>query len=87
MKKLEGKIGIVTGSTRGIGCATAKMLAKDGAHVVASGRNEEAGNRVADEICAEGGTAIYASGVRLQGSSACSGPRTSELRYLTWWEA
>ena len=59
MKKLEGKIAIVTGSTRGIGCATAKMLAEEGAHVVVSGHNEEAGNRIADEICAEGGTAVY----------------------------
>jgi 3-oxoacyl-[acyl-carrier protein] reductase len=38
-KALAGKVAIVTGGTRGIGLATARLLAEDGASVVVSGRD------------------------------------------------
>ena len=38
-KTLAGKVAIVTGGTRGIGLATARLLAEDGASVVVSGRD------------------------------------------------
>lgn len=39
-KKLEGKIAIVTGGTSGIGLATAKRFASEGAHVIVTGRRQ-----------------------------------------------
>jgi NAD(P)-dependent dehydrogenase (short-subunit alcohol dehydrogenase family) len=39
-RKLEGKIAVVTGGTSGIGLATAKLFAAEGAHVFVTGRRE-----------------------------------------------
>ena len=39
-KKLEGKIAVVTGGTSGIGLATAKLFAAEGAHVFVTGRRK-----------------------------------------------
>ena len=47
---LTGKVAIVTGSSRGIGKASALALAEHGAKVVISSRKQEACNAVADEI-------------------------------------
>lgn len=42
MKRLEGKWALVTGSTRGLGRTTAEWLAKEGANIVVSGREQDA---------------------------------------------
>ena len=57
--KLENKVAIITGSTRGIGRATAELFAKEGAKVVVVGTKEELGKEVAEEIKAAGGDAIF----------------------------
>ena len=57
--KLENKVAIITGSTRGIGRATAELFAKEGAKVVVVGTKEELGKEVAEEIKAAGGEAIF----------------------------
>lgn len=40
MKKLEGKIALVTGGSSGIGLATARLLVDEGAHVFITGRRQ-----------------------------------------------
>ncbi len=54
MKKLEGKVAIVTASTRGIGYAVVETFAKEGAIVYMACRNLEAGNEKAASLNAEG---------------------------------
>ena len=54
---LNGKIALVTGASRGIGEATAKLLAEQGAHVIVSSRKIAGCQRVVDEIKAAGNSA------------------------------
>ena len=55
--RLKDKVAVVTGSGSGIGEATAKRLAAEGAAVVVVDLNQEGANRVADEIRKVGGKA------------------------------
>lgn len=57
--KLKDKVAIVTGATKGIGVAIAKEYAKEGAKVVGTGRTVELGEKVVEEIRADGGDAIF----------------------------
>ena len=58
--ELSGQTALVTGSTkRGIGAATAALLASRGASVIVTGRDEEGGKQIAKEIVAAGGTARF----------------------------
>ncbi len=58
MFRLDGKVALITGASRGIGAATAKMLAEAGAKVVVSSRKLDACETVVREIEAAGGTAF-----------------------------
>ena len=52
--RFRDKVAVVTGSARGIGKATAKLLAGEGAHLVAVDINEPGLAAVAEEIEAAG---------------------------------
>lgn len=69
--RLEGKTALVTGSTSNIGRAIAVAFAAEGAHVVVSGRNQERGADVVQQIRDSGGQAEFIQ-ADLDGSPAVS---------------
>jgi dehydrogenase/reductase SDR family protein 4 len=52
--RLDGKVALVTGASKGIGEAMARALAEQGAHTVVSSRKQEAVDAVAESIRAAG---------------------------------
>ena len=60
-KRLENKVAIITGAGQGIGAATARRFAEEGASVVLAARRLELLQAVADDIEAAGGTAMARS--------------------------
>lgn len=54
---LSGRVALVTGASRGIGEATARLLAEQGAHVVLASRKQDELDKVAASIQASGGKA------------------------------
>jgi NAD(P)-dependent dehydrogenase (short-subunit alcohol dehydrogenase family) len=58
MPRLEGKVAVITGAGTGIGRATAKLFAQEGAKIVVAELNAEAGEQTAQLIVQAGGDAI-----------------------------
>lgn len=67
MKRLDGKIAIVTGGTSGIGKAIAERFSAEGASVVFSGRNLERGKELETALRKNNREAIF-----VQGDLRCS---------------
>ena len=62
-KRLAGKVGVVTGASKGIGAGIAKHLAAEGASVVVNyASSKEGAEQVVNEIIREGGKAIAVQG-------------------------
>jgi len=74
--KLTGKVALITGGNSGIGAATARLFAAEGASVVIVGRSEASGNRVLAEIQAAGGEALWI---------ACDVRNAAEARRAVQW--
>lgn len=59
MNRLTGKVSLITGGTSGIGGASAELFAKEGAHVIIVGRDEQRGKAKEAEIINYGGKACF----------------------------
>jgi NADP-dependent 3-hydroxy acid dehydrogenase YdfG len=76
MKRLEGKVALVTGAGSGIGRVAALMLAAEGAAVAIAGRRKEPLDAVVKEIEKTGGKAA---------ARACDVAKQAEARALGTW--
>ena len=56
---LQGKRALVAGSSRGLGYATARLLALEGCHVAINSRNPQSLAEAAEKISTESGTKAY----------------------------
>jgi NAD(P)-dependent dehydrogenase (short-subunit alcohol dehydrogenase family) len=75
--RLQGKTALVTGSTSNIGRAVAVAFAREGAHVIVSGRDLDRGRAVLAQIRGDGGRADFVS-ADLDGTASASRGRAEE---------
>jgi meso-butanediol dehydrogenase/(S,S)-butanediol dehydrogenase/diacetyl reductase len=57
--RLDGKVALVTGGTRGIGRGIVEMMAREGAAVAFTGRSQDKGHEVEQAVNRDGGRALY----------------------------
>src|SRR6476619_1369161 len=81
-RKLEGKIALITGGSRGIGAAIAKRLAADGANVaITYSKGADAAAAVVKEIEGDGGKAIA---IQADATDAAAGKAAVEKTVATF---
>ena len=76
----DGHVALVTGSTDGIGAATARTLAETGATVVVHGRDREKGERLVADLPGEGHAVYTADFTRTVDSLCTHAYRTLKTR-------
>jgi len=59
MGRVDGKVALITGAASGLGCADAEVLAREGATVVLTDVNVDAGEAAAESIRGAGGNATF----------------------------
>ena len=84
MRRLDGKVALVSGGARGQGAAEAKMFASEGASVVIGDVLDEEGKKVEAEIAEAGGEATF---VHLDVRSDADWVNAIETRRQGLWQA
>jgi len=59
MRRLEGKVAVVTGGSGGIGSATLRRFVQEGAAVICADIDDEAGEKLVSELAGAGDRAVY----------------------------
>lgn len=89
--KLEGRVGLITGTATGIGAAGARRFAREGAALVTIDVNEAAGRQTVADIEAAGGRALFMPGDVADGAVVRSAVDLAEERFgrldLLWSNA
>ena len=75
MARLDGKVALITGAGTGIGRATARAMAAEGARVVVAEINAEAGEQTAQIVAQAGGDCIAVATDVTQEDSVQGGDR------------
>lgn len=78
MAKAETALIVGVGASRGLGAASARRFSREGLHVVVAGRTAEKVERVAQEICAAGGSAEAMTGDAAKEADAIRFVETAE---------
>jgi NAD(P)-dependent dehydrogenase (short-subunit alcohol dehydrogenase family) len=81
MRRLDGKVLMVTGATRGIGLATAERLGAEGAHLVLTARGEDAGRDVEARLREAGTEAVFVAADMSDAEGPVAVVETAVARY------